>query len=356
MTVVALDAMGGDHAPNAMVQGALLAARDSSLEVVLVGRVGELRPLVSALPQNVRLVDAPDAVGMGEAPAASMRQKPRSSIMVGLELVQSGEADAFLSFGNTGAVMAASIRRLGRIPGVSRPAIGAIFRNARGSSSLILDVGANVDCKPAYLVEFATMGKAYFERVLHHRNPSVGLINIGDEAGKGDRFTKEAFQLLTRDEPNFVGNVEGNAIISGAVDIVVSDGFVGNVLLKSAEAVLTHFVDRLRVRIKSKPHYAVGGWLLKGAFEGLKSEVDHRAIGGAPLFGVDGTVLIGHGGADASTVMHGLQMARRVGDSEFVETIRIALAGHAAAQRRTAPDPAAPAAEQPLDTPAPSGD
>lgn len=330
MTVVALDAMGGDHAPNAQVQGALRAARDRTLEIALVGRVGELRPLMPAVPPNVHLVDAPDAVGMAEGPTAALRQKPRSSIMVGLEMVHEGQASAFLSFGNTGAVMAASVKQLGRIPGVSRPAIGAIFRSARGSTSLLLDVGANVDCRPGYLVEFATMGKAYFERVLHHRNPSVGLLNIGEEPTKGDRFSREAYALLERDEPNFIGNVEGTGLFTGAADIVVTDGFVGNVVLKASEAAISHFTDQLRSAIRRKPHYAVGGWLLKGAFSDLRAELDHRAVGGAPLFGVDGTVLIGHGRADAVTVANGLQMARRVGDSAFVKTIRAALAGSAA--------------------------
>lgn len=345
MTTIALDAMGGDHAPNPIVQGALIAARDATLEIALIGRVGELRPLLPRMPSNIHLVDAPDAVGMAESPTASMRQKPRSSIMVGLELVREREAAAFISFGNTGAVMAASIKQLGRIPGVSRPAIGALFRNARGSSSLMLDVGASVDCRPSFLVEFATMGKAYFERVLHHRNPGVALLNIGAEPNKGDRFSKEAHALLQRDEPNFIGNVEGNGIFTGAADIIVCDGFVGNAVLKSSEAVAALLSERLGSVVRSKPHYVLGGLLLKGAFEELKREMDHRAVGGAPLFGVDGTVLIGHGGADAEEVNSGLQLARRVGDSEFVETIRMALAGSAAAQggeRRV--DAAAPAA------------
>ncbi len=333
MTTVALDAMGGDNAPNAIVQGALMAARDATLEIALIGRVGELRPLLPRMPSNIHLVDAPDAVGMAESPTASMRQKPRSSIMVGLELVREREASAFISFGNTGAVMAASIRQLGRISGVSRPAIGALFRNARGSISLMLDVGASVDCRPNFLVEFATMGKAYFECVLHHRNPGIALLNIGEEPNKGDRFSKEAHALLQRDEPNFVGNVEGNGIFTGAADIIVCDGFVGNAVLKSSEAVAALLSERLGSVVRSKPHYVLGGLLLKGAFEELKREMDHRSVGGAPLFGVDGTVLIGHGGADAESVNSGLQLARRVGDSELVETIRAALAGSASAQR-----------------------
>ena len=333
MTVVALDAMGGDQAPLAMVQGALRAAHDSSLEVALVGRVGELRPLIAVMPPNVHLVEAPDTVGMGDAPSASVRHKRRSSIMVGLQLVKEGEAASFLSFGNTGAVMAASVLQLGRIPGVTRPAIGALFGNARGSTSLMLDVGANVDSRPGHLVQFATMGKAYFERVLHHRNPSIALLNIGEEATKGDRFAKAAHALLQRDEPNFIGNVESNGIITGDADIVVTDGFVGNAVLKASEAVLALFRERLRETIRSKPRYLVGGWLLKGAFEELRSDTDERGIGAAPLFGVDGTVLIGHGRADSEAVLNGLRLARRVGESSFVSTIRNALAASLVAEQ-----------------------
>ena len=343
MTVVALDGMGGDNAPKAIVQGALLTAADPGLELVLVGRSAELRALLPDLPPNLRIAEAPDAVGMAEPPSASLRQKPRSSIIVGLELLKRGDAQAFVSFGNTGAVMAASLVKLGRVPGVDRPALGALFENARGSRSLLLDVGANADCRPAYLLQFATMGKAYFERVLHHRHPSVGLLNLGEEEGKGNQFAQEAYTLLARDEPNFIGNVEGNAMIGGAADIVVADGFSGNIAVKVSEGVGSLITGALRRAVKSKPYYVFGAWLLRGAFDVLRQHMDYQTIGGAPLFGVNGAVIIGHGRADAEAVASGIRMARTVGESQFVPAIRAALAARTVAGPRPSPDaPALP--------------
>lgn len=333
MTVIALDAMGGDHAPQATVQGALLAACDPGLEIVLVGRGAELRPLIPEMPANVRIEEAPQAVGMAEQPAASVRQKPQSSIMVGLNLLKRGDADAFLSFGNTGAIMAASLVKLGRVPGVDRPALGALFQNARGSRTLILDVGANVDCRPAFLLQFAIMGKAYLERVLHHRNPSVGLLNVGEERGKGNQVSQEAYDILERDEPNFIGNIEGNAMIAGAADIIVADGFDGNIAVKVSEGVSDLMLGSLKRAIKRKPYYRLGAWLLRGAFQTVRGEMDYRRVGGAPLFGVNGAVIIGHGHVDADAVVSGIRLAQSVGQSEFVDAIRAALQDRTVAGR-----------------------
>lgn len=330
MTVVALDAMGGDQAPGAVVEGALLAARDRSLEIALVGRAEQLRPLIPTLPPNLQIVDAPDVVGMTEQPVTSVRQKPRSSIMVGLDLVKQGDAQAFASFGNTGAVMAASLFKLGRVPGVARPALGAIFQNGLGKYSLLLDVGANVECRSEYLLQFGAMGKAYFERVLQHSNPSVGLLNVGEEESKGNQFVREAYRLLAAEEPNFVGNVEGNAMVRGAADIVVTDGFNGNLAIKVSEGVADLLIAQLRRAIKSKAYYMVGARLMRGAFERLQDHMDYQRVGGAPLFGVNGTVIIGHGRANAEAVASGARLARRVGESQFVAAIRDALSGSTA--------------------------
>ncbi len=321
MTIIALDAMGGDNAPKATVQGALLAAADPGLEVLLIGRVDELRPLAPTLPSNVRFVDAPDAVAMDESAVASLRRKPRSSIIVGLQAVKRGEAQAFLSFGNTGAVTAASLRTLGRIPGVDRPALGVLFINARGSRTLLLDVGANVDCRPAFLSQFATMGKAYFERVLHHGNPSVGLLNVGQEQSKGNHLTLQAYELLSQREPNFIGNVEGKELVEGVADIVVSDGFAGNVAIKVSEAITNLITGELRQAVRSKRRYMLAAWLLRDVFRQIKGRLNYQRIGGAPLFGVDGVVIIGHGRADAEAVVSGLRLARSVSESGFVDAI-----------------------------------
>ena len=344
MTTIAVDAMGGDNAPAAIVEGALSASRDPSLRILLVGRRDELRPLFPTVPSNLRFVDAPDAVAMDESASASIRSKPRSSIMVGLGCVKGGEADAFVSFGNTGAVVAASLRQLGRIRGVDRPALGTIFRNARGSRTLLLDVGVNVDCRPEYYVQFATMGRAYFERVLHHGNPSVGLLNIGEERAKGNQSALRAHELLSELEANFIGNVEGKELVGGAADIVVTDGFTGNVAIKVAEAVAAMLAGEIRESLMSRPHYKLGAWIARGAFRGLKARLNYQRIGAAALFGVDGAVLIGHGRADAEAVVSGIRTTRTLAESGLVEAMREAF-GEArslpARRSRLRPNPAA---------------
>ena len=335
MALVAVDAMGGDHAPRVVVQGAVVAACETpDLSVALVGRVSELRPLLPDPPPNVRLVDAPDAVAMAEHPVSALRQKPRSSILVSLQMVKRGEAAACVSFGNTGAMMAAALVTLGRIPGVDRPALGAIFQNARGTVSLVLDVGANVDCRPAYLLQFAIMGKAYMARVLHHRNPSVALLNVGEEETKGNQFAQEAHQLLQQDEPNFIGNVDGTGVVQGSADIVVCDGFNGNVVVKISEGVADLITSQLRQTIRSRLRYAAGAWLLRGAFASMHERIDYQQVGGAPLFGVNGAVIIGHGRADAEAVASGIRLAHDVGRSTFVETMHQAFSEAAAAGGR----------------------
>ena len=329
-TTVALDAMGGDNAPAAIVRGALLAAgRDPDLDIILVGRGAEIRSILPAPQANLRLAEASEAFGMDEQPT-HIRQARDSSIMVGLGLVADGEADAFLSFGNTGAVMAGSLLRLGRIPGVARPALGALFHNARGTTSLILDVGANAEVRPQYLGQFAMMGKAYFERVLRHRNPSVGLLNIGEESNKGTSVAQEAYELLTRQEPNFVGNIEGNALIRGAADVVVTDGFTGNVAVKVSEGVAERVMSELKKSVSQRLLYMAGAWLMRGAFESLRDQWDYARVGSAPLFGINGAVLVGHGRANAEAVASGIRSARGVVESNVVDSIREAVAGTAA--------------------------
>ncbi len=350
MTVIALDGMGGDHAPGAVMQGALLAARLPDTEIICCGQVSVLRALAPDAPANLRFLDAPESVGMAEAAAASIRQKPRSSIMVGLGLVRRGEADAFLSFGNTGAIMAASLVTLGRVPGVHRPALGAIFRNGRGARTVLLDIGANADCRPVYLQQFATMGRAYVERVLHHRNPSVGLLNVGEEEGKGSLLAQEAFALLKRYEPGFIGNVEGKDLLAGVADVVVTDGFTGNVTVKISEESTAMMKRDLQRALASRWRYRLAARLARGVFASLGARADYQQIGGAPLFGVNGAVIIGHGRADAEAVAAGIRLAREVGRSGYVEAIREAFreeAGRLAAEPPAAgPGPApAPVAE-----------
>lgn len=327
--VIAVDAMGGDHAPAAIVRGAVrAAAADRSLDIVLVGRGSEIRSLLPGPDAPLRIVEASEAIAMDAQPT-QVRQMGDSSIMVGLGLIKSGRAGAFLSFGNTGAVMTGALLRLGRIPGVDRPALGALFRNGRGTTSLLLDVGANAVVRPQSLAQFATMGKAYFERVLKHRNPSVGLLNVGEESGKGHPVVQEAHELLMRQEPNFVGNIEGVGLVAGEADVVVTDGFTGNTIVKVTEGVVAQLMQELRREAKSKLTHMAGAWLMKGAFEGLREHWDYAKVGSAPLFGIDGAVLVGHGRADAEAVASGIQSAKRVVSARVVESIREAVAGTA---------------------------
>ena len=325
---VALDAMGGDNAPGVVVSGALAAARELDVDIVLVGRAREIRSLLPAAQRNLRIQEAPEAISM-DAPPTAVRRMPDSSIMVGLRLLADGEADAFLSFGNTGAVMAGSLFTLGRIPGVARPALGALFRNGRGSTSLLLDVGANVEARPQHLAQFATMGRAYVERVLRHRNPSVGLLNVGEEETKGTSLHQETYELLERQEPNFVGNIEGNQMVAGAADVIVSDGFTGNVAVKLTEGLAEQLFGELKRSIQANMLHSVGAWLMRGAFQGLRAHWDYAKVGSAPLFGIEGAVLVGHGRANDEAVTSGIRSARSVVEAGVVDAIRNAVAGTA---------------------------
>ncbi len=318
--------MGGDHAPGAIVRGALSAARDPQVDIILVGRGREIRSLIPAAQRNLRIQEASETIGMDASPTMVRRMRD-SSIMVGLGLLADGEADAFLSFGNTGAVMAGSLFTLGRIPGVARPALGALFRNGRGTTSLLLDVGANVETRPDHLCQFATMGRAYVERVLRHRNPSVGLLNVGEEEIKGASLQQETYRLLERQEPNFVGNVEGNQMVAGAADVIVADGFTGNVVVKLTEGVAEQLFGELKRGVESSLMHMAGAWLMRGAFRSLRAHWDYAKVGSAPLFGIDGAVLVGHGRANAEAVTSGIHSARSVVQAGVVEAIRDAVAG-----------------------------
>ena len=333
---IALDAMGGDHAPGAIVRGALAATREPGIDIILVGRGREIRSLLPAPQRNLRVQDASEAISM-DAPPTAVRRMRDSSIMVGLGLLADGTADAFLSYGNTGAVMAGSLFTLGRVPGVARPALGALFRNGRGTTSLLLDVGANVEVRPQHLCQFATMGRAYVERVLRHRNPSVGLLNVGEEPIKGAGVHQETYPLLARQEPNFVGNIEANQMVAGAADVIVSDGFTGNVAVKLAEGIAEQLFGELRRSIEANLLHMAGAWLMRGAFRGLRSNWDYAKIGSAPLFGIDGAVMVGHGRANAEAVASGIRSTRSVVQSGVVDAIRDAFAGAAAEDDEAGP-------------------
>lgn len=312
---VVLDAMGGDLAPNNEVAGALLALSSnklgSNVELILVGREEEITPLLQRSPyaNSVRVVHASDVVGMGDEPSSIIKNRRESSLYMGLDLMRSKNAEAFVSTGNTGGVMATATLLCGRIPGVSRPTIGSFFPTKSGRPTLLLDVGANVGSKPKFLSDYAIMGSVYARLMLDIEQPTVGLLNVGEEEGKGTEVTREAYVLLANNGVNFHGNVEGRDILAGTVDIVVCDGFEGNIVLKFAESILGFLKDRFR-------SYAERGIIQKiiiGAFRPvLKSalrDMDYQEYGGVPLLGINGVAIIGHGSSSPLAVANMIQRA-----------------------------------------------
>lgn len=310
---IALDAMGGDDAPDRPVAGALalLEEEDPELEIALVGDRGRIEERLPR-PRHPRLsvLHAPQVVGMDEAPVNALRRKPHSSIGVGVRLQASGEADAFVSAGNTGAVMATALTTLGRIAGISRPAIVTAFPT-QSEPCIVLDVGANAQCKPHHLAQFAVMGHVYAVEVLRRKQPRVGLLSIGEEPGKGDDLRIAAHALLQESGLNFVGNVEGRDVLGGAVDVVVTDGFTGNVLLKFGESFVDFLASEVGRVVPSSRRAALGAWLMRPTFDALRRRIDYAEYGGAPLLGVDGIVIVCHGGSSAKAFQSALQVARR---------------------------------------------
>lgn len=309
---VALDAMGGDQAPRVVVDGALAAARQwPNVRVILVGDEAAIRGCLAgaALPGNVVLRHASQVVDMCDAPGAAVRHKRDSSISVGITLVRGGEAQAFLSVGNSGAVMAAAMVILKPQPGVDRPAIATLIPTKR-EQVVLLDAGATADCKPHHLVQFARLGEAYARAVLGRARPRVGLLSIGEEPTKGDELTKETHQLLLQAEDvHFVGNIEPKEMVRGEVDVVVCDGFVGNLMLKAGEGFGELIRDLLKQAAGSSLLARIGGLLLRPALRGVFGRFDYAAIGGAALLGVNGVVLIGHGRSDARAITNAIGTA-----------------------------------------------
>jgi phosphate acyltransferase len=323
MNAVALDAMGGDHAPGATVQGAVEAAREHGLEVILVGPEAVLRRELARYGASVRgisIADAPEVIGMDEAPTAPVRTKRNSSMAVAARLVREGRACAFASAGNTGAAMVTAKLTLGAIPGVDRPALAAPVPGI-DRQTLLLDVGANVDSKPHNLRDFAIMGHFYSQAVLGVAAPRIGLLSVGEEESKGNRLTADAHRLIAGAGINFVGNVEGRDVYAGTVDVVVCDGFVGNVVLKVSEG-LGEMVFALLKREARRSAISAAGFLLaKGAFQGFKRQVDYAEYGGAPLLGVNGACLVGHGRSNARAIANAIRVAHSYATRGVIEHI-----------------------------------
>jgi glycerol-3-phosphate acyltransferase PlsX len=324
---IVLDAMGSDTYPEPEVQAAVDAARQFGDEVILVGNQDQLLPRLKALAGEnppVRLVHAPEVLEMGDKPAASARHKAENSMAVGMDLLKSGEADAFVTAGNTGGAMANALFRLGRIRGVKRPALTGLFP-VRGGYCVVLDIGANADCKPEYLVQFALMGAIYAEKALGKSRPRVALLSNGEEASKGNDLVKETHKLLTTTNLNFIGNVEGKELFGGQADVVVTDGFTGNILLKSSEAVARLISDTLKENIYASTRTKIGGALAKPAFDAIKKMMDPGEVGAAPLLGIDGLVFVGHGRSDARALVNGIRVARQAVSANLLSSLREAI-------------------------------
>jgi glycerol-3-phosphate acyltransferase PlsX len=308
---IAVDAMGGDHAPREIVRGAIDYATNSSDEVILVGDAPRLEREITAHgmghPSNIRLVDAPDVIGMGEHPATALRTKKRASIVVATNLVRDGEADAVVSAGSTGATMAAAVFRLGRIEGIDRPALPAHMLTPTGPV-MLLDVGANVDSDAENLVQFAAMGAIFAEHVLHVENPRIGLLNIGEEIEKGHAMAREAHEKLAEADLRFVGNVEAHDMIAHRADVVVCDGFVGNVVIKFFEGITSFIFRALREDLQQGPIAPLALLALKPGFDRMKARFDYERYGGAPLLGVKGVSIVTHGRAKAKMIENAIRV------------------------------------------------
>ena len=310
---IAVDAMGGDNAPREIVRGAIdYATKQSADEVILVGDVPRLEREIAAYrdgtPANLRLVDAPEVIGMNDHPATALRQKRGSSIVVATDLVRDGDADAVVSAGSTGATMAAAVFRLGRIKGIDRPALPAHMLTATGPVMLI-DVGANMDSEPENLVQFAAMGSIFAEHVLHVANPRIGLLNIGEESEKGDSRARETYEKLTHADLHFVGNVEAHDMIAHRADVVVCDGFVGNVVIKFFEGITSFIFRALREDLQQGPVAPLALLALRPGFDRLKARFDYERYGGAALLGVKGVSIVTHGRAKARMVENAIRVA-----------------------------------------------
>jgi glycerol-3-phosphate acyltransferase PlsX len=323
--------MGGDQAPVGIVDGAYEAAREASgrIEVVLVGKRDVIERYVAERrlhAPNCEIVDAPETVEMSESPATAVRRKRNSSIQVAMNLHRQGNVAAVVSAGNTGAVVASSLLSLGRIPGIERPAI-AIYVPAKGGGTILLDVGANSDCDPTNLLQFAFMGSVYAETFLGKREPRIGLLSIGEERSKGNELTRAAYELLEKSGLNFVGNVEGRDVFAGKVDVVVTDGFVGNVVLKFTESIVYYITTLIGDEVAKHAFAKLGAAMMKPVFRGIKRTLDYAEYGGAPLLGVGGVVIISHGKSSSRAIKNAILAAERCVAGGINEQIRIKAEG-----------------------------
>ena len=327
---IVLDAMGGDHAPAVTIHGAVWAARDFDLEIQLVGQPEVIQTELGkhdTAGLNLPVIPASQVIDMDDHnPANAVKARPDSSMVVGIQMLKRGETDAFVTMGHSGGALAAALLHLGRIRGVKRPAISTVFPTvSEWGFCFLLDIGANADCKPEYLYQFALMGSAYTERVLGIPNPRVAIVSNAEEEGKGNMLVQDTLPLLRNGPFNFVGNVEGKDIPAGLADVVVTDGFTGNVILKVSEGVSRMLLDAIKTEIKARPLAIAGAALAKPAFKAVGDMLDYREYGGGALLGVDGVVIIGHGRSDAYAVRNAIRVAHRGVESDVIDAIKTGL-------------------------------
>lgn len=338
MTTIALDAMGGDHAPRAEVEGAIMAAREYDVRILLVGVEDSVRRELTRhryRGQSIDIVNATEVVTMRDSPSQAFRRKKDSSLHVAAHLVRDAKAEALVTAGNTGAAMTIARFVLGTLPSVDRPALAAAFPNAKEKVSVILDVGANVDSKAVQIEQFAVMGEIYYRTIFGVRRPRVAILSIGEEEMKGNELTRETFNRLKQNPSiNFVGNVEGRDVFRGSVDVIVCDGFIGNVALKISEGVAEHIAGMLKKAIKSRLSSQIGYALSKRAFDDFRKRIDYSEYGGAPLLGVRGITIIGHGRSNPNAVKNAIRVAAEMCRSRVNEKIEQELSASTAVAAR----------------------
>jgi len=321
---IILDAMGSDAYPQPEILGALEAKKDIRDEIILVGNDQLIKNEMKNLgvgTNEFKIINAPEIVEMWEKPVEAAGKKPNNSMAVGIRLVKDGTGDAFVTAGNTGGAMFNGLRVLGRIKGVQRTPLSVVFPTRKGKC-IVLDIGANADCRPDFLVQFAIMGSIYANFISEIAEPRVGLLSNGEEAGKGNKLTQDAYKLLEKSSVNFIGNVEPKELFAGEVDVVVTDGFTGNVLVKGSEAISKFMVDILKDSLMASLRTKIGALLAKPAFDQLKSLIDPSEVGAAPLLGLDGLVLVGHGRSDSRAITSSLKLAKQATDSGLVDKMR----------------------------------
>jgi len=306
---IAVDAMGGDNAPGAIIEGALLALeRHADMEITLLGRIDDMKAVLGDRnPDRITLVDCPSVIETGEDPLRAIRAKKDSSMVQGQMLLKNKQVDAFITAGSTGAAMSGALFNVGRIKGIHRPALAPLLPTLGPNRALLIDCGANAECKPEYLVEFAAMGAAYMEAVEGVKNPRVGLINIGVEEEKGSELYRVVHQMLKKSNLNFVGNIEPREVLTGDADVLVCDGFAGNMVLKSMEGTVNYLMANLKKALMSTFKAKLGALLVKDAMKDVKKKLDYTAIGGSPLLGVEGVVIKAHGNSTANSFANAIE-------------------------------------------------